>query len=156
MRERRRRVSLTGQLFVASLVLLTSALLVLGLLWTLHHRSQVEYQYEQRALSIARSVAATPQTRAALADGDDAGIAQAAEQGTVLELEPLSNLGSPLEGPLRRDVLLVVGNLVDNALQAVGEGGRADGDRYYGGGHEDGAAPGDAVTETSMPTGGRP
>lgn len=81
MRERRRRVSLTGQLFVASLVLLTSALVVLGLLWALHHRSQVEYQYEQRALTIARSVAATPQIRSALADGDGdgAGIAQAAE-----------------------------------------------------------------------------
>lgn len=79
MRERRRRVSLTGQLFVASLVLLTSALVVIGLLWALHHRSQVEYQYEQRALTIARSVAATPETRAALADGDGAGIAQAAE-----------------------------------------------------------------------------
>lgn len=79
VRERRRRVSLTGQLFVANLVLLTSALVVLGLLWALHHRSQVEYQYEQRALAIARSVAATPQIRSALADGDSAGIAQAAE-----------------------------------------------------------------------------
>ncbi|WP_241474788.1 ATP-binding protein [Nocardiopsis xinjiangensis] len=78
-RARRRRVSLTGQLFVASLVLLTTALAVLGLLWALHHRSQAEHQYEQRALAIARSVAATPEIRSALADGEGAGIAQAAE-----------------------------------------------------------------------------
>lgn len=70
MRERgRRRVSLTGQLFVASVALLGSALLVVGLLWTLHHRAQVEHQYEQRALAIARSVAATPDVREALSGG---------------------------------------------------------------------------------------
>ncbi|WP_152477117.1 ATP-binding protein [Nocardiopsis salina] len=71
-RARRRRVSLTGQLFVASVALLGSALLVVGLLWTLHHRAQVEYQYEQRALAIARSVAAAPEIREALAGGAEA------------------------------------------------------------------------------------
>ncbi len=46
---------------------------------------------------------------------------QAAEQGTNFEVSPLSWLPGEFEGRLGDDVLLVAGNLVDNALEAVGE-----------------------------------
>ncbi|MCW4352097.1 sensor histidine kinase [Hoyosella sp. YIM 151337] len=47
---------------------------------------------------------------------------QAAEQGTTFEVSPMSHLADELDDRLRADVLLVVGNLVDNALEATGEG----------------------------------
>lgn len=59
---------------------------------------------------------------------------QAAERGISLELAPMTylpgELDAELEGnpgtALRDDVLLVVGNLVDNALEAAGEGGAVE------------------------------
>lgn len=48
---------------------------------------------------------------------------QASEQGTALEVSPMSRLGEDLDPGLRDDLLLIVGNLLDNALEATGEGG---------------------------------
>jgi two-component system CitB family sensor kinase len=52
--------------------------------------------------------------------------AQASEAGTRLELSPMSLVPAELPPRLRDDVLLVVGNLVDNALDAAGSGGRVE------------------------------
>ncbi|MBB3665681.1 MULTISPECIES: ATP-binding protein [Prauserella salsuginis group] len=49
--------------------------------------------------------------------------AQAAEQGVDFELAALSDVPADLPQRLRDDALLVVGNLVDNALDAVGSAG---------------------------------
>lgn len=49
--------------------------------------------------------------------------AQAAEQGVDFELAPLSDVPGDLPTRMRDDVLLAVGNLVDNALEAVGARG---------------------------------
>ncbi|KMS86509.1 ATP-binding protein [Prauserella rugosa] len=49
--------------------------------------------------------------------------AQAAEQGVDFELSPLSDVPGDLPTRMRDDVLLAVGNLVDNALEAVGARG---------------------------------
>ncbi|GAA1192108.1 ATP-binding protein [Prauserella alba] len=49
--------------------------------------------------------------------------AQAAEQGVDFELAALSDVPAELPPHLRDDALLVVGNLVDNALDAVGGAG---------------------------------
>jgi two-component system, CitB family, sensor kinase len=57
----RPRVSLTGYLFMANVVLLACALVVTALLWSAHHSREVERHYEQRALAIARAVAAKTQ-----------------------------------------------------------------------------------------------
>ena len=46
---------------------------------------------------------------------------QASEQGTSFEVSPMSLVGE-VEGRLRDDLLLIVGNLVDNALEATGDG----------------------------------
>lgn len=48
---------------------------------------------------------------------------QAAEQGTSFELAPMSRLPENLPPDLRDDLLLVVGNLVDNALDVAGPQG---------------------------------
>ncbi|WP_180967384.1 ATP-binding protein [Zhihengliuella halotolerans] len=48
---------------------------------------------------------------------------QAAEQGTDFEVSALSSLPEGLPPAVRDDVLLVVGNLVDNAVDAAGPGG---------------------------------
>ena len=49
----------------------------------------------------------------------------AAERGVALKIDPRSSVGK-VEGPLSRDLVTVVGNLVDNALDSVGhtESGR--------------------------------
>lgn len=49
--------------------------------------------------------------------------AQASEQGVEFELAALSDVPRELPSQLRDDVLLIVGNLVDNALEAVGGSG---------------------------------
>ncbi|GAB3294954.1 ATP-binding protein [Parasphingorhabdus pacifica] len=49
--------------------------------------------------------------------------AQASEQGVEFELAAFSDVPDELPPQLRHDVLLVVGNLVDNAFDAVGESG---------------------------------
>lgn len=49
--------------------------------------------------------------------------AQAAERGASLELAPTTRLSTELDPRLRDDVLIVVGNLVDNALEAVRDEG---------------------------------
>ncbi|WP_017610243.1 ATP-binding protein [Nocardiopsis xinjiangensis] len=46
--------------------------------------------------------------------------AQASEQGAELRLSPLTDVPRPLAPESRSDALLVLGNLVDNALDAVG------------------------------------
>lgn len=46
---------------------------------------------------------------------------QASEQGTSFEVSPMSQLGE-VEGRPRDDLLLIVGNLMDNALEATGDG----------------------------------
>ncbi|HJE59390.1 MAG TPA: sensor histidine kinase [Nocardiopsis listeri] len=48
--------------------------------------------------------------------------AQASELGVDLRLSPMTNVPERLRGELRSDALLVLGNLVDNALDAVGPG----------------------------------
>ncbi|MFI6577934.1 ATP-binding protein [Nocardiopsis sp. NPDC050513] len=52
--------------------------------------------------------------------------AQASEIGARLELSPMTRVPRELDRRLRDDVLLVVGNLVDNALDAAGSGGRVE------------------------------
>lgn len=49
--------------------------------------------------------------------------AQASEQGVEFEIAALSDVSRELPPQLRDDVLLVVGNLVDNALEAAGTSG---------------------------------
>lgn len=49
--------------------------------------------------------------------------AQASEQGVELRLSPLTRVPEPLGADARSDALLVLGNLVDNALDAVGTAG---------------------------------
>lgn len=45
--------------------------------------------------------------------------AQASELGVDLRLSPMTSVPVSLEGDLRSDALLILGNLVDNALDAV-------------------------------------
>lgn len=52
--------------------------------------------------------------------------AQASEAGTRLELSPMTLVPAELPRRLRDDVLLIAGNLVDNALDAAGSGGRVE------------------------------
>lgn len=66
---RRRRLSLTGSLFVGYVLLLLLALATTGGLWIAHHDREVDRQYTERVLAIARSVAALPEVPAALAAG---------------------------------------------------------------------------------------
>ncbi|MFE1102883.1 ATP-binding protein [Nocardiopsis alba] len=49
--------------------------------------------------------------------------AQASERGVDLRLSPLTRVPGPLHAEPRADALLVLGNLVDNALDAVGREG---------------------------------
>jgi two-component system CitB family sensor kinase len=52
--------------------------------------------------------------------------AEASEAGARLELSPMTLVPAELPRRLRDDVLLIVGNLVDNALDAAGSGGRVE------------------------------
>ncbi|WP_010523972.1 ATP-binding protein [Nesterenkonia sp. F] len=52
--------------------------------------------------------------------------AQAAERQTEFTLTELSSLPDDLDSELRDDLLLIIGNLVDNALDAAGAGGRVE------------------------------
>lgn len=67
-RSDRRRLSLTGYLFLAYVVLLAAALFAAGALWTAHNHREVRKDYEQRAMTVAQSVAALPTVRDYLAD----------------------------------------------------------------------------------------
>ncbi|NJP67494.1 ATP-binding protein [Streptomyces spiramenti] len=67
---------------------------------------------------ISRSVADPALAALALAKS-----AQASERGSELRLSPMTQVPERLRGALRDDVLLVVGNLVDNALDSVAESG---------------------------------
>ena len=49
--------------------------------------------------------------------------AQASEMGVDLGLSPMTSVPECLQGELRSDALLILGNLVDNALDAVAHGG---------------------------------
>lgn len=64
---RPRPLSLTGSLFVGYLTLLVLSLTATGALWIAHHERELDRQYEERVLTIARSVAATPQVAEGLA-----------------------------------------------------------------------------------------
>lgn len=66
----RLRLSLTGYLFCAHVLLLALALLILGALWTTHYRQALDEQYQQRALAIASSVASMPEVADALTEHD--------------------------------------------------------------------------------------
>lgn len=65
------RPSLTGQLFIANVVLLTLAVVVTASMWTVHNYWELEHQYERRALAVARSVATVPAIQQALASAED-------------------------------------------------------------------------------------
>lgn len=71
---RRRRLSLTGSLFVGYATLLVLALAATGGLWVAHHERQLDQQYTERVLTIARSVAAMPEVREALGTKDPAAV----------------------------------------------------------------------------------
>ncbi|MBR8741874.1 sensor histidine kinase [Nocardiopsis sp. MG754419] len=49
--------------------------------------------------------------------------AQASERGVDLRLSPMTSVPDRLRGELRSEALLILGNLVDNALDAVTQGG---------------------------------
>ncbi|WP_103502044.1 MULTISPECIES: sensor histidine kinase [unclassified Streptomyces] len=67
---------------------------------------------------IGRSVADPAVAALALAKS-----AQASEQGAELRLSPMTSVPQRIAGPLRADVLLVVGNLLDNAMDSVSDSG---------------------------------
>ncbi|GAB3205284.1 ATP-binding protein [Marinactinospora thermotolerans] len=56
--------------------------------------------------------------------------AQAAERGAELRLAPTTELPGALPGALRSDLLLVVGNLLDNALDSVAGGTGDEGEEW--------------------------
>src|SRR3712207_6369935 len=73
-----RRVSrsLSAQILVFQ-VLIVLATLVIGLALALNHgRARVDDEYEQRALGVARAVAAIPEIRSAVGRGDRSGVVQ--------------------------------------------------------------------------------
>ena len=69
---RPRRLSLTGSLFVGCVLLLTLAVTATGGLWIAHHDDELDQQYSERVLTVARSVALMPQVREALPRPDGA------------------------------------------------------------------------------------
>ncbi|GAA3756524.1 two-component system CitB family sensor kinase [Spinactinospora alkalitolerans] len=70
----RNRLSLTGYLFIAHVLLLTAALGITGALWIAQHDRDIDRQYTERVLAIARSVAVLPDIRAAFALEDPAAV----------------------------------------------------------------------------------
>ncbi|RCV49785.1 ATP-binding protein [Marinitenerispora sediminis] len=70
----RRRLTLTQSLFIAHVLLLTVALGVTGALWVVHNDREVDRQYTERVLAIARSVAVQPEIRAAFELADPASV----------------------------------------------------------------------------------
>lgn len=83
---RPRHLSLTGSLFVGYVALLVLALTATGALWIAHHERELDRQYEERVLTIARSVASMPQIANALDSPDPAAVidplADAASEAT--------------------------------------------------------------------------
>ncbi|MFC7330608.1 sensor histidine kinase [Marinactinospora rubrisoli] len=71
---RARRPTLTQSLFIAHVLLLTVALGVTGGLWVMHNDREVDRQYTERVLAIARSVAVQPEIRSAFELADPASV----------------------------------------------------------------------------------
>ncbi|MFW5419917.1 sensor histidine kinase [Nocardiopsis sp. CNT-189] len=68
------RLSLTGYLFIGYALLLTLALAATGALWFAHHDREMEQQYTERVLAIARSVAHMPQIVEGFGEPDPAAV----------------------------------------------------------------------------------
>ncbi|MDT7706522.1 MAG: two-component system, CitB family, sensor kinase [Pseudonocardiales bacterium] len=76
----RRRRTLSARLLVGHVGVLLLAGLIGFFLWARAARSELDDQYEQRALAIAQAVASTPQVEAALVAGDPAGVQELAQR----------------------------------------------------------------------------
>lgn len=60
---RRRRIPLSRRLFLVNVLLLVGIVLAVGSLWFVHERREVQVEYEQRAMTMAETVAAMPRVR---------------------------------------------------------------------------------------------
>lgn len=74
----RRRRTLSAQLLIAQVVVLALAGGIGYALWARTVRTQLDHEYEQRALAIAQATAAVPQVITALSTGRPAGVNQVA------------------------------------------------------------------------------
>ncbi|MEU4328137.1 sensor histidine kinase [Nonomuraea dietziae] len=79
------RVRLGTQLFVLQMVIVVLAVSGTAVVWAQHTRTQLDSQYQQRALAIAEAVAGMPQVRAAFAVQDPAALLQPIAAGVQLE-----------------------------------------------------------------------
>ncbi|GAA2363246.1 ATP-binding protein [Nonomuraea africana] len=78
-------VRLGTQLFVLQMVIVVLAVSGTAVVWAQHTRTQLDSQYQQRALAIAEAVAGMPQVRAAFAAEDPSALLQPIAAGVQLE-----------------------------------------------------------------------